>query len=140
VKKGWIEFAPAPEALNDGDWVSHVALSGPPDVEHAELALGGVVVAVWAATAAVVVGAAAADVVVGAGLVVVVEAVVVVTVFFFAAVGVELHAAATRATAPSASANVDQRCRERRETSRPAWLSRARRESAPRCTGSPLKA
>jgi hypothetical protein len=118
--------------------VSHVALSGPPDVEHAELeALGAVVGVTCAAAAAVVVGAAAtAEVVVGAGLVVVVDAVVVEVVFF--AVGVELHAAATSATAPSDSTSVDQRRGTRRDAP-PAWLSRAR-ESAPRCTGSPLKA
>jgi hypothetical protein len=135
-----MEFAPAPAGLNDGDCVSHVALSAPPVVEQAVVALGGVVVAVCATGGAVVVGAAVVVVAPADAAVVdvVVEEFVVLSTFFFAAVGVELHAAATSATAAKQSIRVDHRGTGRRALPATAGRSAARRLSAPRCTGSPL--
>jgi len=115
VKKGWIEFAPAPESLNDGDWVSHVALSAPPVVEHAVLEAGGLVGAVCAAGTAVVAVVAvvvevAAPAVLGAVVAVVLVEVSVLVAFFLAALGVdEPHAPATTATATNETIRVDPR-------------------------------
>ena len=140
MKKGWIEFAPAPLSCNDGDLVSQVALSGPPAVEHAVLA-GGEVVAVCATGLAAVVvvplaALAGAEVV---GGIVAVIVVVVLSVFFLDAAGDdEPHAAAPSATAARQSVSVDTRGRVRRPASGPRRGSRVRR-TAPRCTGSPLQ-
>jgi hypothetical protein len=60
-------------------------------------------------------------------------------VFFLAAVGdVELHAAATRATAATPSASADARGRRPRRGEGPPRRSGPRPAAAPVCTGSPL--
>ena len=101
-----MELAPAPVTCSAGDWVSHVALNGPPLAEHAVLA--GAVVALgvgatpWAAVVVVAAGGAAVVEVVDVGVLVVVEC-----DFFLAAVGLDepqaLSTSATTATAETAS-------------------------------------
>lgn len=138
-----MELAPAPESLKAGDCVSQVAFKGPPVVEHTlGFAFGAVVAGVAASAmgaAVVAVGAAAVVVVAAAAVVVVVVVARGLFAFFFAAEGVdELHAAATSATAASPRIRVVTRDTGPCRPTRPAWWSRARRDAAPWCTGSPL--